>query len=91
MAVCSCSYLAQSRTKSYYLYVKNTTLALGSKEEAGILVNISCLTQRKQKHLPQFQANAPVSLHGMVASSPPFSRENHTHKVGHKNKKYIKT
>ena len=86
MAVCSCSYLAQSRTKSYYLYVKNTTLALGSKEEAGIFVNISCLTQRKQKHLPQFQANAPVSLHGMVASSPPFSRENHTHKLGHKNK-----
>ena len=34
VVVCSCSYLAQTRTKSYYLYVKkNTTLALIAKKK----------------------------------------------------------
>ena len=48
VAVCSCSYLAQSRTKSYYLYVKKPHYtSTNSKEEAGIFVHISCLTQRK--------------------------------------------
>ena len=45
VAVCSCSYLAQSRTKSYYLYVKkNTTLALIAKKKLESL--LICLTQR---------------------------------------------
>ena len=34
VAVCFCSYLAQSRTRSYYLYVKkNTKLALIAKKK----------------------------------------------------------
>ena len=34
VAVCSCSYLAQSRNKLYYLYVKQTTtLALIAKKK----------------------------------------------------------
>ena len=46
VAVCS-----KSRTKSYYLYIKKHYTSTNNKEEAGVLVNISCLTQRKQKHL----------------------------------------
>ena len=37
-----------------------------SKEEVGVFVDISCLTQRKQKHLLRLKAKAPIftSLHG---------------------------
>ena len=33
VAACSCSYLAKSRTKSYYLYIKKTTLAPVEKKK----------------------------------------------------------
>ena len=59
----SYSYLAQSRTKYYYLYVKKHYTSTIRKEENEIFINISCLTQRKRKHLTSVQANAPVSLH----------------------------
>ena len=91
VAVCSCSYLAQSRTKSYYLSIKKHCTSTSSQEEARIFVNISCLTQRKQKHLSRFKQMLQFSLHCMVASSPPFSKENRTHKLGHENKKCVKT
>ena len=44
VAACSCSYLAKSRTKSYYLYIKKHCASTSSKEEVGVFVNISCLT-----------------------------------------------
>ena len=56
VAVCSCSYLANSRTKSYYLLYKKNYTSTSSKEEIGAFVKISCLTQRKQKHISQLQA-----------------------------------
>ena len=46
VVVCSSCYLAQTRIKSYYLYAKKKHYtSTNSKEEPGIFVNISCLTQ----------------------------------------------
>ena len=69
VAVRSCSYLHKSRTKSYYLYIKNYT-STSSKEEVAVFLNIFCLTQRKQKHLLRLQANAPffTTLHGSFST-----------------------
>ena len=37
MAVCSCSYLAKSRTKSYYLYKKTTPALVAKKKMKSVL------------------------------------------------------
>ena len=58
VAVCS-----KSRTKSYYLHIKKHCTSTSNKEEAGVLVNISCLTQRKQKHLLRSKQMLQFLLH----------------------------
>ena len=45
----------------YYLY-KKSYISTSCKEEVGVFVNISCLTQSKQKHLLRLQATTLSEL-----------------------------
>ena len=60
VVVCFCSYLAKSRTK-YNTYKKNYA-STSCKEEVGVFVRISCLTQMKQKHLLWLQTTIYILI-----------------------------
>ena len=73
VAVCSCSYLVKSRTKSL---IKNQTSS-SCEQEVGVFVKISCLTQRK--HLLQLHTTTLIEFQILQLFEFKFARLGQLH------------